>query len=288
MPPSIRARRTRTLVASERRREEVWGYLLRIVLFGTLAVLCALAVADGALFLAALSGVGAVLTGRRLLDREGNRRRELRRWARENARELGRVGSEDRIAAPQMKRLVALQKGLLESWELLPEGYRPLLDEDIFTIVGEVEGAVHLARRRAALRRHLECVDRVEIARRIESLEHDLAELEEGSPLRAPLESALSGRRDELASCKDILDGISMINAQLEDAESLLSSLRGELLALDTSPSPGSLEPGLVHLKERVSYFRRSMDEMRRSVEALPVATEEKLSAPDERQASRY
>jgi hypothetical protein len=275
-------------VASERRREKVWGYVLRFVLLGTLAVLCALAVADGAFLLAALSGVGAVLTGRRLLDREGNRRRELRRWARENTRELGRVGSEDRIAAPQMKRLVALQKGLLESWELLPEGYGPLLEEDIFTIVGEVEGSVHLARRRAALRRHLESVDRVEIARRIESLEQDLAELEEGSPLMAPLERALEGRRGELASCNDILDGISMINAQLEDAECLLSSLRGELLALDTSPSPGSLEPGLVHLKERVSYFRRSMDEMRRSVEAVPVATEERLSAPDERQASRY
>jgi hypothetical protein len=69
MPPSIRARRTRTLVASERSREEVWRYLLRIVLFGTLALLCALAVADGALFLAALAGVGAVLTGSRVLDR---------------------------------------------------------------------------------------------------------------------------------------------------------------------------------------------------------------------------
>ena len=287
MPPSIRARRTRTLVASERRREEVWGYLLRIVLFGTLAVLCALAVADGAFFLAAFSGSAAVLTGSRLLDREGNRRRPLQQWARQNARELGRVAREDRIAASQMKRLVALQKGLLESWELLPEGYRPLLDEDIFTIVGEVEGAAHLARRRAALRRHLESVDRVEISRRIESLEQDLAELEEDSPLRAPFESALSGRRGELASDKDILEGISMINAHLEDTESLLSSLRGGLLALDTSPSPGSLEPGLMHLKERVSYVRRSMDEMRRSVEALPVATEERLSAPDERQASR-
>ena len=266
----------------------MWGYLIRFVLFGTLAVLCALAVADGAFFLAALSGVGAVLTGRRLLDREGNRRRQLQQWARQNARELGRVAREDCIAAPQMKRLQGLQAGLLESWELLPEGYGPLLEEDIYTIVGEVEGAAHRARRGAALRRHLESVDRVEISRRIESLEQDLAELEEDSPLRAPLESALEGRRDELASDKDILEGISMINAQLEDTESLLSSLRGGLLALDTSPSPGSLEPGLVHLKERVSYFRRSMDEMRRSVEALPVATEERLSAPDERQASRY
>ena len=39
----------------------------------------------------------------------------------------------------------------MESWDLLPEEYRPLLDEDIFTIVGEVEGAMRLARRRAAL-----------------------------------------------------------------------------------------------------------------------------------------
>jgi hypothetical protein len=288
MPPSIRARRTRTLVASERRREEVWGYLLRIVLFGTLAVLCALAVADGALFLAALAGVGAVLTGSRVLDRAGDRRRELQRWARDNARELGRVAREDRIAAPQMRRLQGLQAGLLESWELLAEGYGPLLEEDIYTIVGEVEGAARLARRRDALRRHLESVDRLGISRRIEGLEQDLGELEEGSPLGAPLERALEGRRGELALGKDILVGISMINAQLEDTESLLSSLRGELLALDTSPSSGTLEPNLVHLKERVSYFRRSMDEVRRSVEALPVATSERLPAPDEREAPRY
>src|SRR3712207_6445570 len=149
-----------------------------------------------------------------------------------------------------MRRLMGLQEGLLESWELLPEEYRPLLDEDVFTIVGEVEGAARLARRRAALRRHLESVDRREISRRIEGLQSDLAELEEGSPLRAPFESALSGRRGELASCEDILDGISMVNAQLEGAESLLGNLRGELLALDTNLSPGSLEPGLVHLTE--------------------------------------
>jgi hypothetical protein len=288
MPPSIRARRTRTLVASERSREEVWRYLLRIVLFGTLALLCALAVADGALFLAALAGVGAVLTGSRVLDRAGDRRRELQRWARDNARELGRVAREDRIAAPQMRRLQGLQAGLLESWELLAEGYGPLLEEDIYTIVGEVEGAARLARRRDALRRHLESVDRLGISRRIEGLEQDLGELEEGSPLGAPLERALEGRRGELALGKDILVGISMINAQLEDTESLLSSLRGELLALDTSPSSGTLEPNLVHLKERVSYFRRSMDEVRRSVEALPVATSERLPPPDEREAPRY
>ena len=192
--------------------------------------------------------------------------------ARENVRELGRVAREDRIASPQMKRLASLQEGLLESWDLLPEEYRPLLDEDIFTIVGEVEGAVRLARRRAALRRHLESGDRREISRRIEDLERDLAELEEGSSLRAPFETALESRRGELAGYGEILNGISMINAQLEGAESLLSNLRGELLALDTGLSPGSLEPSLVHLKERVAYFRRSLDEVTRRVESLPPA----------------
>jgi hypothetical protein len=266
-------------VTSGRRSQELSRYLMWFVLFGTPAVLCVVAVADGAYLLALLSGIGTIFMGNRLLDREGNRRRELRRWARENARELARVAREDRIAAPQMKRLMGLQEGLLESWDLLPEEYRPLLDEDIFTIVGEVEGAARLARRRAALRRHLESVDQREISRRIEGLEQDLVELEEGSPLRASFESALDGRRDELASGKVILGGISMINAQLEGAESLLSNLRGELLALDTSLSPGSPDPGLAELKSRVAYFRQSMDEVRRSVESLPAATTERLPA---------
>jgi hypothetical protein len=266
-------------MVSGRRSQPLSRHLIRFVLFGTLALLCALAVTDGAFFLAALLGIGAVFTGGRLLDRKGNKRRELRRWARENARELSRIAREDRIAASLMKRLVGLQAGLLESWELLPEAYRPLLDEDIFTIVGEIEGAARLARRREALRRHLESVDRREISRRIVSLEQDLAELEESSPLRAPLESALSGRRGELASSKGLLDGISLINAQLEDAESLLSSLHGELLALDTSLSPGSLDPDLAQLQSRVAYFRQSMHEVRRSVETLPAATTERLLA---------
>src|SRR5215204_831622 len=262
------------------RSQALSRYVIRFVLFGTLAVLCALSVTDGAYLLAALLGSGAIFTGRHLLDREGNRRRELRRWARENARELSRVAREDRIAASQMKRLEGLQAGLLESWELLPEAYRPLLDEDIFTILGEVQGAARLARRRAALRQHFDSVDRREISRRIESLEQDLSEVEESSPLRVPLESALSARRGELASSnKGLLDGISLINAQLEDAESLLSSLRGELLALDTSLSPGSLDPGLAQLKSRVAYFRQSMDEVTRNVETLPAATTERLLA---------
>jgi len=244
--------------------------LIRLALFGTLTVLCALAVTDGMFFLAGLLGIGAVFTGVQLLDRKGTKRSELRRWARENERELTRV---------EMQRLVALQEGFLESLELVSEEYGPLLDEDIFAIIGEVDGAARLARRRAALRLHLESVDWREISHRIESLEQDISELEESSPLRAPLESALEGRRGELALWKDILDGISIINAQLEDAESLLSNLRGELLAIDASLSPGSLEPGLAHLKSRVAYFRQSMDEVTRSMEALPAGTKGRLPA---------
>jgi len=255
-----------------RRSPGLSGYLIRLAPFGAFSGLGAVAVISDAYVLAALLGTGAFVTGRQLLDQRGNKRKELRRRARENVRELGRVAREDRMAAPQMKRLAALQEGLLESWELLPVEYRPLLDDDIFTIVGEVDAAIHLARRRAALRRHLESVDRRGISRRIEGLERDLAELEEGSSLRAPLETALEGRRGELAGCGEILNGISMINAQLEGAESLLNNLRGELLALDTAPSPGSLEPDLLHLKERVAYFRHSLDEVTRSVETLPQA----------------
>jgi len=244
---------------------------MRLAPFGAFTGFGTLAFVGDAYSLAAILGAGAFVTGKRLLDREGNKRKELWRRVRENEREFGRVAREDRVAAPQMKRLASLQRSLLESLELLPEEYRPLLDEDVFSIVGEVEGAARLARRRAALRRHLESVDRREISRRIEGLERDLAELEENSPLRAPFESALSGRRGELASCGDILDGISMVNAQLEGAESLLGNLRGELLAVDTNLAPGSLESGLVHLKERVSHFRRGLDEVTRSVETLPV-----------------
>jgi hypothetical protein len=253
-----------------RGRRSVSQHLMRLAPFGAFTGLGALAVTTDAYVLAGLFGIGAFVTGRNLLNRERNRRKELWRRARENTRELGRVAREDRIAAPQMKRLVSLQEGLLESWELLPEEYRPLLDEDVFTIVGEIEGAARLARRRSALRRHLENLDRHGISHRIKHLEKDLAELEENSPLRAPFESALEGRRGELASCEDILNGISMINAQLEGAESLLSNLRGELLALDTSLSPGTLDSGLAHLKTRVAYFRRSLDEVTRSVETLP------------------
>jgi hypothetical protein len=187
------------------------------------------------------------------------------------------VAREDRIAAPQMKRLVALQDGLLESWELLPEECRLLLDDDIFAIVGEVDGAARLARRRAALRRHLESVDRRSIHGRIKELQKDLSRLEPGSPMRTSFESALQGRRGELAGYHDALGGISMINAQLESAESLLGNLRGELLALDDNLVSGPQDPGLALLKERIAYFRRGLDEVTRSVESLPAT--ERISA---------
>ena len=254
------------------RRRSASQILMRLAPFGAFTGLGILEAAQMHFILAGLLGIGALFTGRRLLDWKGSKRRELWRRVRENARELGRVAREDRIAAPQMKRLASLQEGLLESWELLPEEYRPLLDEDVFTIVGEIEGAARLARRRSALRRHLENLDSHGISHRIKNLERDLAELEENSPLRVPFESALAGRRGELDSCGDILNGISMINAQLEGAESLLSNLRGELLSLDTSLSPGTLDSSLVHLKTRVAYFRRSLDEVTRSVETLPQA----------------
>jgi len=247
--------------------------MVRLAPFASFAGIGAFAAFEANYVLAALLGIGALVTGRRLLDRRENARRELLSRVRHNRGELGRVAREDRIAAPQMKRLAALQDGLLESWELLPAECRPLLDEDIFTIVGEVEAAAHLARRRAALRRHLESVDRREISGRIEQLQSDLAHLESESPLRTPFESALQGRRGELAGYDDVLGGISMINAQLESAESLLGNLRGELLALDDSLVSGPQDPGLARLKERIAYFRRGLDEVTRRVETLP-ATE--------------
>jgi hypothetical protein len=251
--------------------------MVRLAPFASFAGIGAFAAVEAHYILAGLLSIGAFVTGRRLLDRRENARRELLSRVRHNRGELGRVAREDRIAASQMKRLATLQDGLLESWELLPEECRPLLDEDIFTIVGEVQAAARLARRRAALRRHLESVDRRAISGRIQELQKDLARLEPGSPMRAPFESALQGRRGELAGYDDVLGGISMINAQLESAESLLGNLRGELLALDDSIVSGPQDPGLARLKERISYFRRGLDEVTRRVEALPAT--ERISA---------
>jgi chromosome segregation ATPase len=254
--------------------------LIRLAPFGSMAGLGALAAVEGWYFVAGLLGVGAAAAGRRLLDRRGNVRKELWRRARANAAELGRVARIDGIAAPQVKQLAGLQEGLLESWELLPEEYRPLVLEDLYAVVEEVETSAQLARRRSALRRHLESVDRQVIVGRIRDLERELAQLEEGSALKASFEAALEGRRGELASHDEIPQAIGMINAQLEGIESLLGNLRGELLALDASPTALAAQPRLVGLKRRISYFRRSLDEVKRSVDHLPNGPSDGLAQP--------
>lgn len=253
-----------------KRRGSLRRNLYRLAPFGSMAGLGAAAAAGEVYPLAVLFGIGAVATGRRLLDRRRTERKELWRRARENARELGRVARSDKVATSQMRRLMGLQDGLLESWELLPEEYGPLLLEDLYTVVDEVEAAAQLARRRAALRRHLEAVDRGTIVARIRDLEHEIKGLEEGSVLGRSFEAALEGRRGELAAYEEIPRAIGMINAQLEGVESLLGNLRAELLALDASPTSLSVESRLVELKQRVGYFRRSLDEVRRSVDRLP------------------
>ena len=229
---------------------------------------------DPSYVLAGLFGTGAVYTGARLLDRRANRRKELRRRARENVRELIRVSRQDRTAAPQMKRICALQDGLLESWELLPEEYRPLLDEDVHAIFGEIEDAAMLARRTGG----------AATASGERGPSSDLA------PHSGPGEGPRSvwtrirpcGRRSRAlwpagarsspvtARCST---GVSMINAQLEGVESLLANLRGELLAMHGSVLHGPADPNLARLKEKVSYFREGLDEVTRHVETLP-ATE--------------
>jgi hypothetical protein len=252
-----------------KRHERLRQTFTRVALFGSLAGLSTLSALDGVYPLAVLFGVGALATVKRLLDRRGNQRRELKQWARANAAELGRVARDDRIAAAQMKRLAALQEGVLESFELLPEEHRPLLFEDLRAVVDEVEASVKLARRRSALRRHLEAVNRRAIVRRIRGLEKELKKIEEGSPLRASFEAALESRRGELTVHDEIPRAIGLINGQLESIESLLGNLRGELLAVDPSITPLALESKLVSLKDRVAYFRRSLDEVNRSTEQL-------------------
>lgn len=254
--------------AVERARRGRAG-LYRFVPFGALGGLGAYAVAVDASLVALLCGAGATVAGSRLW--RGRREapyEALRERVRENASGLGQVAREDRISAPQMKRLAGLQEGLVESWKLLPEDYAPILFEDLSAIVGEVEGTVVLARRRAALRRHLAGVDRRGISRRIKGLEKELAALEPGSELRESFESALANRRRELEGYEEILDSIGSINAQLESAESLLSNLRGELLSVDAGLAGGAAgERRLELLREQVSRFRRSLGEVSRGVE---------------------
>jgi hypothetical protein len=253
--------------------------IFRLAPFASFAGLSALTAIDGIGPLTVLFGIGALVSGKRLLDRRGNERRELKRRARANAAELGRVAREDRVAASQMKRLAALQEGVLESFELLPEEHRPLLFEDLRAIMDEVEASVLLARRRSALRRHLEAGDRRAIMGRIRGLEEELEEIEEESTLKASFEAALESRRGEVAVYDEIPRAISLINAQLEGIESLLSNLRGELLAVDPSITSPALESRLVSTKDRVAYFRRSLEELNRSTERLTLGSPEVLAS---------
>lgn len=246
-------------------------FAYRFVPFGAFSGFGLIAAVDANYILAGALAAGSLFTGKRLLDRKGNERKELSRRVRQNVAELRRVAWSDRVAAPQMKRLIALQEGVLESFALVPEEYGLLLSEDLSTVVDEVEMSAHLARRRVALRKHLESVDRRAVRGRMAELNDEIGALEEGSALRASFEAALAGRRGELESIDAIPAAIGTINAQLEGIEGLLGNLRGELLALDPGLSPYALESGLVTIKERVSYFRRGLDEATRSLEkSLP------------------
>jgi hypothetical protein len=172
-----------------------------------------------------------------------------------------------------------LQEGVLESFELLPEEHRPLLFEDLLAVVDEVEASVLLARRRSALRRHLEAVNRRAIVGRIRELEKELKKIEEGSALRASFETTLESRRGELEVYEEIPRAIGLINAQLEGIESLLANLRGELLAVDPNITPLALESGLMSLKHRVAYYRRSLEEVNRSPKRLADDSSEVLAS---------
>lgn len=247
--------------------------IYRLAPFGTFMGLGVWAVPES-YPLAVLAGIGSLATSKLALktfDRKGNERKELSRRVRQNVAELRRVARMDRVAAPQMKRIVALQEGVLESFALVPEEYGLLLSEDLRTVVDEVETSAYLARRRTALRKHLKSVDRRAVQGRVWELREEIEALEEGSALRASFEAALEGRRGELAAIDAVPAAIGTINAQLEGIEGLLGNLRGELLALDPGLSPYALESGLVAIKERVSFFRRGLDEATRSLgERLP------------------
>jgi hypothetical protein len=129
------------------------------------------------------------------------------------------------------------------------------------------------------LRRHLEAAGRRAIMKRIRGLEKELRKIEEDSALRASFEAALESRRGELAVYEEIPQALGLINAQLESIESLLGNLRGELLAVDPSITPLALESGLVSIKHRVAYFRRSLEEVNRSTEQLVAESSEVLAS---------
>lgn len=253
-----------------RRRPKASHLLWRLAPFGSLAGMSVLAaIPPNGVFgyaLATIFGAGAVYSGGRMLDRRRNRRLEIRRRARENVKELRRAASEDWAAAGQMRRISALQQGVLESWDLLPAGYEPFLAGEIFTILGEVENTAYLARRRAALRRHLKSMERGVLAGRVRTLVLDLLG-EEGSPLRRSFEGAPGRDHGETGGYNVILENVGAMNARIESAESLLRDLRGELLALGTKPVSGSEESGLERIREQVAYFNRGLDEATRSVD---------------------
>ena len=244
--------------------------MVRLAPFGTFAGLGAVVATTDAWLLAVPLGIAALFSGRRLLDRRENARRELLSRVRKTGG-IVRLAREDRDRGVADEARGVAGRALRELGSFCQKSAADL-DEDIFTIRRRrLEGAARLAaggRDQAAYgsggpafhhQTHKDC-------RRIRAPGVD-------SPMRAPFESALQGRRGELAGYDDVLGGISMINAQLESAESLLGNLRGELLALDDSLISGPQDPGLARLKERIAYFRRGLDEVTRRVETLP-ATE--------------
>jgi len=254
--------------------------LARVLPFGSLAGLSVMAALPGGapLPIAVALGAGAVFAGRRLFDRQRNARRELQRRARESVTQLAKAAREDGVAAPQMRRLSDLQDGVLAAWEMLSEEYRPMLSEDLHTVVDEVEAAALLARRRGALRRHLKGMDWRAVAGRVKKLEAEVAALPQGTELRARFEAALEGRRGELRAMEELPHAISAINAQLEGVESLLGNLRADLLALDADPGARYAgAPGLAEIKERVAYFKRGLDEVssRSLADNLPLPDDE-------------
>ncbi|WP_273843839.1 hypothetical protein [Rubrobacter calidifluminis] len=219
----------------------------------------------GVLSLAALFvGAGVPVAARAILSR-GDGERRMRRAIRRSARALGKVAREDPVAAPQAGRILRLQRTLVESWESLPAEQRAMLAGEVFSVVEEFGEATRLLRRRTLLRRHLQTLDREGLQGRVRNLERDISELPYDSGLREAFEETLAGRREEMAVREELLAGVSSLNARIEGFESLLGGLCGELLTLDEGVASG--RPDLARIKRRISYFRRSLDEITRQMD---------------------